>query len=59
MITSVYPLQVYVHVSDIKQTGFLSGPFVAVPHAQVGILHGHRKASEGDHLPTMLDVQVM
>lgn len=46
-------------MSYIKQTGLLSGPFMAVPNTQVGILDRHGEASEWDHFRPMLKVQII
>ena len=48
-----------IHMANIKETGFLSRPFMALSHAQVGVLDWHRVACKRYHFRSMLDVEVM
>ena len=47
------------HVADVEKAGFFPCPFVGLADAEVAVLDGHLVAAEGDHLATMLEVDVV
>jgi len=46
-------------MANVEEACFLTGPFVGLADTEVGVLHWHRVAGEGDHFRAMLDVEII